>query len=650
MKPTTPKKGLVQSKLSFSPNGVLQAARTPKPVFRPFSEKLTPIHPSAVLKNNSTAKWDDTIQDDLENEEGKPVRDVPDNAPKDDAGYHTDRTEVDSNPDEAGSSEAMDQGKQRTLPLEGGKRKREGSSRSDSHGSKTPTSRGSSRQHPRRDPANLQFLHHDLSNPNDTQERDEWNKHFVRLPCSPRHTIICGDSPSGPKSPVKFSKWQYIVNVLSSPIKNADDLLESIFSYNPNQRHWEFWGLKYYLDQRQQHDDTLFTFLIPGMARLALHLPILVPQPIPLLKEGHQQAITLTQMQIACLLANAFFCSFPQRAYSSTYPTINFERLYRGEYGISSSTSEKLTALLHYFHRVLEKEPQGKVTFFRRVVPLAQFRESALTAAAAPLSSLDVKIDGTIEDHGQDLIQADFGNKYLGGGVLGEGCVQEEILFIIYPELLVSRLFTEVLANDEVVLITGAERFSSYTGYSNTFQFAGSFVDTRQQDDMGRRATRIIAMDAINFRGKSDSQYQSDHIVREVSKAYIAFGAAQAEQTAMQHSGVAHFNGVATGHWGCGAFGGDKELKALIQLIAASLVHAEHTPNSSFQLRYFTFGDADFSTRFQTVYDALVKANVPTSRLVELICASDQPGDSAQGVFDRILDHLQGCNLREGFI
>ena len=43
----------------------------------------------------------------------------------------------------------------------------------------------------------------------------------------------------------------------------------------------------------------------------------------------------------------------------------------------------------------------------------------------------------------------------LGGGVIRTGCVQEEIQFIIHPELIVSRLFTEKLADNEVVIIKG---------------------------------------------------------------------------------------------------------------------------------------------------------------------------------------------------
>ncbi len=69
-------------------------------------------------------------------------------------------------------------------------------------------------------------------------------------------------------------------------------------------------------------------------------------------------------------------------------------------------------------------------------------------------------------------------------------------MFCIYPELLVSRLFTTVLNDNEVscsvgdvihnqiltsvlkcCIITGAERYSSYSGYSDSFTFEGNFND-----------------------------------------------------------------------------------------------------------------------------------------------------------------------------
>ena len=46
-------------------------------------------------------------------------------------------------------------------------------------------------------------------------------------------------------------------------------------------------------------------------------------------------------------------------------------------------------------------------------------------------------------------------NCVIGGGVLGSGCVQEEIRFLLSPELIASLLFTERLGDLESVLITG---------------------------------------------------------------------------------------------------------------------------------------------------------------------------------------------------
>ena len=55
----------------------------------------------------------------------------------------------------------------------------------------------------------------------------------------------------------------------------------------------------------------------------------------------------------------------------------------------------------------------------------------------------------------QLYFQVDFANKYIGGGALSSGLVQEEIRFLICPELIVSRLFTEVLDNHECLIMTG---------------------------------------------------------------------------------------------------------------------------------------------------------------------------------------------------
>ena len=60
--------------------------------------------------------------------------------------------------------------------------------------------------------------------------------------------------------------------------------------------------------------------------------------------------------------------------------------------------------------------------------------------------------------------------------------MQEEIRFAICPELIASRLFTEVLLENEVLMVYGPERFCSYQGYGSSFQCAGDFEDEVELD------------------------------------------------------------------------------------------------------------------------------------------------------------------------
>lgn len=73
-----------------------------------------------------------------------------------------------------------------------------------------------------------------------------------------------------------------------------------------------------------------FENLLPKIINLALRLPELITGGIPLLKRGRKHSVSLSQLQISCLLANAFLCTFPQRndrrEEYRDYPIINFNR------------------------------------------------------------------------------------------------------------------------------------------------------------------------------------------------------------------------------------------------------------------------------------------------------------------------------------
>ncbi len=117
----------------------------------------------------------------------------------------------------------------------------------------------------------------------------------------------------------------------------------------------------------------------------------------------------------------------------------------------------------------------------------SQVSHAGIFSCTAPLSRVDLRVSGTIEDDGDGCLQADFANMYIGGGVLNHGAVQEEIRFLIntgriagksagggkgartpgyygtltpnfwrFSELLVSRLLCEVMADNETISIIGS--------------------------------------------------------------------------------------------------------------------------------------------------------------------------------------------------
>ncbi len=76
--------------------------------------------------------------------------------------------------------------------------------------------------------------------------------------------------------------------------------------------------------------DRFVHHILPGIIRLAIGVPERVTQPPILLVRQKSHSVSMSQLQIASLLANAFLSTFPRRntqkrqSEFSTYPDINF--------------------------------------------------------------------------------------------------------------------------------------------------------------------------------------------------------------------------------------------------------------------------------------------------------------------------------------
>ncbi|KAK0181940.1 hypothetical protein PV327_000118 [Microctonus hyperodae] len=490
-------------------------------------------------------------------------------------------------------------------------------------------------QHPPIRPSEFHTVLYQLPIPNrgppkpyPAQRVDKWCIGYVRMPNSP-HSLYPIEQENKPR---EFRlRWEIIQEALLQSFVSSAQLEAAILSYNDKYaQRWDFRALHHFFNEVVDEEETKMFFdkLLPKMIQLALQLSALITGPIPVLKQHSNSLISLSQLQVASLLANAFFCTFPRRNSTNpqseyaTYPYINFNRLfsaYRDEKpNRSAAVMEKFKCLFHYFRRVTTSAPEGTITIQRCYIPKEDCPNWSQIHNQLP--PLHITSKGTIETDGAGLLQVDFANKYIGGGVLHWGCVQEEIRFVICPELIVTMLVTEVLDDTESLIISGVERYSNYEGYSNTFKWTGDFIDETPRDNSGRRKTSLVAIDALYY-NQADKQFSMKSIIRELNKAYVGFSSFDMPKNDL--------SAIATGNWGCGAFRGNPQLKVLIQLMAAAV--------SGRSMVYFTFNDKALRDSVAEMYWHLVDRNVDVGRLFTLLRAYENDSTTNHSDFYRFL-------------
>eukprot|EP01119_Soliformovum_irregulare_P020006 TRINITY_DN6430_c0_g1_i2.p1 TRINITY_DN6430_c0_g1~~TRINITY_DN6430_c0_g1_i2.p1 ORF type:complete len:314 (+),score=80.02 TRINITY_DN6430_c0_g1_i2:542-1483(+) len=263
-------------------------------------------------------------------------------------------------------------------------------------------------------------------------------------------------------------------------------------------------------------------------------------------------------------------------------------------YFTANRFEQKMKFLLHYFDRISAQMPEGNLIIHRQSIPKRNL--PAWKQSQEKLSSCQVFVDGRIEES-KSVFHADFANQYIGGGVLHGGAVQEEILFLIKPECLVSLLMCEVMEENEAIFIHGAEQFSKYQGYGGSLKYGGDHQDQTERNADGDIQTIIFAYDAIM---SPATQFGEKMFFRDLNKAFIAFTI---------HDEKLQDSPIVTGNWGCGAFGGDRQLKFLQQLIAASQAHRP--------LEYYTFGQKDITEDIDKFMKELAGMNVTVGDLVK---------------------------------
>ncbi|PAA84612.1 hypothetical protein BOX15_Mlig002907g4, partial [Macrostomum lignano] len=370
-----------------------------------------------------------------------------------------------------------------------------------------------------------------------------------------------------------------------------------------------FTGLRRFIEQRMSDEQRkqFFQGLLPFLVDRVLALEA-GREPLNYACQQEASVTVLSREFVSSLLSAAFLCVMPQhpKDLAISMSANGFPAFFAAIQEATPHQAEKLQCVLSYFER-LQREglPAGKLVVARSVLPSKELLTSAkLAASSRPLCRLLVEPEASMKDADTNLLHVCFGNSFLGGGVLLTGVLQEETLFVHNPELITSMLFVEAMDNNEAVYIMGYEPFSQSDGYGLKMKFTGQVRESLQPDEAGILPRRLVSMDAVPYRGFPAEQYVKQNLLRDTNKAYVAFRQSYKQCPELAASAP---RGVVTGNWGCGAFGGDPQLKSLLQWLVASQLELP-------VLQYHKFSDSRVD-RLEEVSEKLQSAKCTVGQL-----------------------------------
>lgn len=299
-----------------------------------------------------------------------------------------------------------------------------------------------------------------------------------------------------------------------------------------------------------------------------------------------------------------------------------FFNLFSGNYMTMLSNDQFILCIVNYFEHVWKKINADNgwahkmITVERRVLGKTITTPHWIMSVKR-LNKMVISTDKKgIEDF-RDSIQVNFADPKPGGTLPSTNAdvVQEEILFLIYPELFITQLIVPNMEMNESVIVSGITRTNNYTGYKQTFRYAGDF--SKDDNDI-----TIIFMDATKGYDKSNVKQLNNNLNINLNKAFLGFSAN-------------NLKSIATGHWGCGAFGGNYQLMSIIQLLAAA--QAEKS------IIYAMYGEP--INGFQEFYDKLITMNANVGEIYSgLLYAVNNKYDDYYGIIIKVILTLRKKN------
>ena len=367
--------------------------------------------------------------------------------------------------------------------------------------------------------------------------------------------------------------WDIFKRLLQQPVSDAATLinmLELVAVTRHGTARTGYGFLKAFMERELCAN--FFSQVWPGLVSLALSMPDLFPSHRILVCILGSSQLVLSRRQVACLVIHQFLCTLVAPRWQDNFQDIHtcnsLDQVH------SSALNAYLKALFAYFDRIADHTGFSPLAYDLTDWPISyalQSGHAGLPEGKAPLSALEVlnlsEASTALEllglPDGAAVISA---NKLIGFEQTG---TQEETHVGASPEACLAVLVTPPLADDQVMVVRGPEAMVSIVGYGREARYAElltlSASPLCHREKLARRT--MLFMDALELDLESNDEGLPDlapgNVQRELLKACVAFQSGRSRQEP--------YSAIYTGYWGCGSFGGNVEVKALIQWCAASI-------------------------------------------------------------------------------
>lgn len=234
-------------------------------------------------------------------------------------------------------------------------------------------------------------------------------------------------------------------------------------------------------------------------------------------------------------------------------------------------------------------------------------------------------------------------NKCLG---FGPTSTQEKVHVRISPEAYPATLLAPPLRDNQVLVCQGAEAMVLTEGYGRQARLGSVLHAETRNTHINWRSRVMLFMDALELdlvdssspTGEYIPDLRPDYLRQDLTKAYTAFS------TSTRGSSESYSH-ITTGLWGCGAFVRNRQVKAIIQWCAASMVGVS-------ALRYICSGTDQyhFATELQQFVrgvEGISERNREAEKVFSILVnlGNDLQGGVSEhirpdGVFQYVLRHL----------